>query len=157
MKRASIAGLRVLPLVGVALALTACGAAARDPGGPSALPAASGGPGQPSLALLGSWRALSLAPAGQGRVTIDEPVRFSVEFAADGKLALVADCNRCSGGYSAGPGSLQATPMACTRAWCASAPVDTQFTALVGAATSWRVDDDRLELASSAGVARLQR
>ena len=46
--------------------------------------------------------------------------------------------------------------MACTRAYCASAPLDSKFVALVGQATAWRSVDGGLELRSEAGVLRFQ-
>jgi heat shock protein HslJ len=150
---------RLLPMLGLTLALAGCGLAGANPGAATTLPVAGvgGTAPQPSASLLGTWRASSLAPAGERAVVVAEPARFTAEFRADGTLSLLADCNRCSGGYTAAAGSLQTTPMACTRAYCSSAPLDTQFTALVGSATSWAVTGDRLELSSSAGVARMQR
>ena len=155
----AIVELRLLPALGLALALTACGAAGTNPAGATLVPPVSGTGGsvQPSVVLLGTWRALSLEPAGERTVSVPEPARFTAEFRGDGTLALLADCNRCICGYTATGGLLQTTPMACTRAYCSSAPLDTQFTAIVDSATSWVVTGDRLELASSAGVARLQR
>jgi heat shock protein HslJ len=148
---------RLAALLGLSLALAACGAPGSSPvSGPSVSPAASGGTAQDASALAGTWKALALAPAGEAGVTIGDPERFTAEF-RDGRLSLLADCNRCSGGYTAAAGTLSTTPLACTRAYCASAPVDTQFTALVGSATSWTVSADRLELASAAGVTRLRR
>jgi heat shock protein HslJ len=148
---------RLSALLGVSLAFAACGARGSAPlSGPSVSPAANGGTAQDASALAGAWKALALAPTGEAGVTIGDPERFTAEF-RDGRLSLLADCNRCSGGYTAGAGTLSTTPLACTRAYCASAPVDTQFTALVGSATTWTVSADRLELASAAGVARLRR
>jgi heat shock protein HslJ len=158
MNTQSIGRWPLFALLGASLAITACGAH-----GPHALagsslpaPAASGGTAQDASALAGTWKAVSLAPAGASVVTIGEPERFTAEF-RDGRLSLLADCNRCSGGYTAAAGTLSTTPLACTRAYCASAPLDTQFTALVSSATAWTVSADRLELASPAGVARLRR
>ena len=156
----AIVELRLLSALGLALALTACGAAGTNPAGGTIVPPVAGtgdSAAQPSGVLLGTWRALSLEPAGERAVSVPEPARFTAEFRGDGTLALLADCNRCICGYTAAAGLLQTTPMACTRAYCSSAPLDTQFTALVDSATSWVVTGDRLELASSAGVARLQR
>ena len=79
-----------------------------------------------------------------------------MDFTADGRVSLRADCNRCSAAYEATTNSLAVGLMACTRAYCASAPLDTTFAALVGQATSWRVVDGGLELRSEAGVLRFQ-
>ena len=157
MNAKSIPGRHLFAVLGVSLAFTACGASGPEPvSGPSVPTTASGGTSQDGTALAGTWKAAALAPAGGAVVTIGEPERFTAEF-RDGRLSLLADCNRCSGGYTAAAGTLSTTPLACTRAYCASAPVDTQFTALVGSATAWTVSADRLELASPAGVVRLRR
>jgi heat shock protein HslJ len=155
----TLIGLGLTPL-GLAVAMTACGGPRTNPGAATEpLPGAVDGGAAPqsSAVLLGTWRALSLEPAGQPRVVVAEPARFTAEFHSDGTLSLLADCNRCSGGYSAAAGLIRTTPMACTRAYCSSAPLDTQFTQLVDSATTWTVSGDRLELSSDAGVARLQR
>jgi heat shock protein HslJ len=139
MNAKSIPGGRLLAVLGVSLVFTACGASGPDSvAGPSVTTAASGGTSQDGTALAGTWKAVALVPAGAAAVAIGEPERFTVEF-RDGRLSLLADCNRCSGGYTAGAGTLSTTPFACTRAYCASAPVDTQFTALVSSATAWTV------------------
>ena len=87
------------------------------------------------------------------------PGPFTAEFGADGRVQLRADCNRCSGTYTAGSRNLTVGPMACTRAFCtATAPLDTTFAALVGSAQTWTSSDDQhLELASTSGVLRFQR
>jgi heat shock protein HslJ len=151
--------LRVAVSFGFALGVMGCAGSITNPTGPAA-PGSSGSGevgAQGNLALVGSWSAVSLQPAGGPAVVVDEPQRFTAEFRADGALGLRADCNRCSCGYTAEPGSLTTTPMACTLAACPSAPRDTQFAGLVSSATSWTAAGDRLELASTAGVVRLQR
>jgi putative lipoprotein len=102
---------------------------------------------------------VSLGETGHDEVHIADPGSFTAEFGADGRVALRADCNRCSGTYTAGSRSLAVGPMACTRAFCtATAPVDTTFAGLVSSAQTWTSSGDReLELASSAGVLRFQR
>ena len=81
----------------------------------------------------------------------------SAEFAANGRVSLRADCNRCSGGYIATTGALTVSPMACTRAYCSSAPLDTTFTMLVGQATVWTASNGSLELRGESGVLRLRK
>jgi heat shock protein HslJ len=149
--------LKAMTWLGLALGMMACAGSTSNPAAPTA-PGGSGGSGtQGTLALAGSWSAVSLQPAGAPAVVVDQPARFTADFRADGSLALRADCNRCACGYTAGAGSLTTTPMACTRAACSSSPLDSQFAGLVGSATSWTVTGDRLELASAAGVVDLRR
>ncbi len=162
----SIHASRLFAALAVTTTLAACGAAGSLPvSGPSLPPASNGaippvqggGTAQDATALVGSWKALSVSPAGHKVSTIAEPDRFTAEFRADGTLALLAECNRCTGGYTAAPGTLKTTPMACTLAACASAPLDTQFSGLVNSATTWAVSGSQLELASGAGTVRLRR
>jgi heat shock protein HslJ len=107
----------------------------------------------------GTWRLVSLRETGHDEVRVADPGAFAVEFAADGRVQLQADCNRCGGTYTAGSRNLKVRPMACTRAFCAAtAPLDTTFTSLVGSAQTWTSPDDQhLELASASGVLRFQR
>ena len=85
-----------------------------------------------------------------------EPDRFTATFGPAGLVNLRADCNRCAGGYAAQAESPKVTPMACTRAACPSAPLDTQFATIVGAATAWSATNETLEL-KSAGTVRFKR
>jgi hypothetical protein len=47
--------------------------------------------------------------------------------------------------------------MACTRAYCASAPLDTQYVDLTGAAIGYAVSGDSLELRSAKGTLQFRR
>jgi hypothetical protein len=47
--------------------------------------------------------------------------------------------------------------MACTLAYCVSAPFDTRYTTLLGASTSWQTNGETLELRSTAGVLSFRR
>jgi heat shock protein HslJ len=106
----------------------------------------------------GTWRLVSIREKGSERVTVVDPQVFTVEFGADGRVQLRADCNRCSANYTAGSRNLAVGLMACTRAFCtATSPDDTTFTALVGSAQTWTVSNGLLELASDGGALRFQR
>ena len=148
---------RLLAVTGLVIVLGGCGLS----DGPT-LPGASLENGSKAAVAgipAGTWRLASLRQAGQAEVVIGQPGTFTAEFGADGRLSLVADCNRCGAGYSAGDGSLSVGLMACTRAFCtATAPLDTTYTGLVESARTWSVSGDgRLELASDAGTLRFQR
>ena len=149
---------RRLTAAGLLLALAGCGCS----DGP-ALPvaASSGGTSQASGTTIpaGPWRLVSLREKGQAEVLIEQPDTFTAEFAAEGRLSLRADCNRCSAGYTVDGGRLDVGLMACTRAFCVeTAPLDTTYTTLVESAQTWSASGDgRLELASDAGVLRFRR
>lgn len=155
MKR-SIALLAVAPLV----LLAACSAseggsnplasqlpAIRDRATPQATPA-----------LTGTWQMVSLQRAGQAQQPAPAGVTLTADFRNDGQVFLQADCNACRSGYEAGPGgALTVGPMACTRAYCSSSPVDTDFAGLVSAARQAVVTEHSLTLTSESGSVLLRR
>jgi heat shock protein HslJ len=117
-----------------------------------------GGTPSAAVSLQGRWRLVSLQDAGS--VSRPAPAgNFSAEFRDDGRVSLVADCNLCSGSYKASTSSLEVNPvMACTMAFCPSAPFDTQYVALVIASKSWSVSAaGALELRSDRGVTSFTR
>jgi heat shock protein HslJ len=107
--------------------------------------------------LTGKWRLLSLQESGQPEVAIADPELFTAEFDTDARVALKADCNRCGSGFTAIEERLFVGPMACTRAACPSAPLDTTYADLVSGVQTWSVSADRLELSSKAGTLRFRR
>lgn len=138
-------------MLGGALVAAACG------GSRSALTSSAPDLTIGSDGLAGSWRLVSLQESGHETTPIQEAERFTAEFSDDGRVRLKADCNVCTAAYKADAGSLSVSPMACTRAACSSAPLDTTYAALVGSSESWSVADGLLELRSSAGVVRFRR
>jgi heat shock protein HslJ len=149
---------KLLMAVGLMLGAAACGGSGSLTS--STTPPAGTGEGassQDRSELLGDWQLVTLTKSGLSAVAVAEPQRFTASFAADGRVALRADCNRCSGGYSADGGKLAVGLMACTRAYCSSAPFDTTFASLVQQATTWTATKGGLELRSDAGVLKLRR
>jgi heat shock protein HslJ len=147
--------------IGVAWALVAMACGKPAPlSSPTLLPIEAGGSVASTARpdLIGSWQLVSLTESGQGPLTVAEPERFTVEFTPDGRAALRADCNRCSGHYEAKGNFLAVGVMACTRAYCASAPLDSKFVAAIGQATAWTSIEGGLDLLllSEAGVLRLR-
>ena len=141
------------------LATVACGGSAQKLTAPTLPPMEGGGTltAQGSLGLVGNWQLVSLTESGHASVDVAEPERFTAEFGPDGRVSLRADCNRCSGGYTATKGALTVGPMACTRAYCSSAPLDTTFAMLVSEAKAWTAANGGLELRGDSGILRLRR
>jgi heat shock protein HslJ len=132
-----------------ALALAACGGVG-SPSSPTALKKAAAD-------LTGRWRLVSLQESGKPEVAIAQPEGFTVEFGPDGRLAVKADCNRCTAAYTAGAQDLSVGLMACTRAACGSAPLDNTFTGLVSSSSTWSIPADSLQLRSASGTLRFRR
>lgn len=84
-------------------------------------------------------------------VEIAEPARFTARFGEDGRLTLRADCNSCGGTFRLEGKAVAAGPLACTRAFCALAPLDTQFVGILDGRSSVDVEDGRLILRSDRG------
>jgi heat shock protein HslJ len=111
----------------------------------------------PDEILDGPWRLTALRRSAGTEATTrgDE---FSVNFLADGRLEVRADCNNCGGSYTVGTGRLHVNPLACTRAYCATtAPVDAEFVMLLQAATSFFVQRDTLTIQTDHGMLEFAR
>jgi heat shock protein HslJ len=104
----------------------------------------------------GPWRLESMEPAGAARFVPDDPGRFTVEFRSDGKIAVVADCNGCGGGYSVNGGILTVPALACTLIACAG-PEGGQFAGLIEGMSSIQKDGNELQIASPEGKLTLRQ
>jgi heat shock protein HslJ len=111
--------------------------------------------------IEGRWQLVSLQKAGQAVVVAPAGGRFNADFQSNGHVSLQADCNMCSAGYVVAGSALRVGGpnglMACTRAYCSTAPLDTDYAALVTSAQTWRVDGSELTLQSGDGTLRLRR
>lgn len=154
---------RVFVKIGFVLALGLGAAACAESTGNLTAPTpptGSGGSGaasQAPAALAGNWELVSLAQTGQAPVRVSSPERFTAAFGDDGRLSLRADCNRCAATYKTQRTGLTVGPMACTRAYCQSAPLDTQYAGLVGEATTWSSTQGTLQLRCEAGVLNFRK
>jgi heat shock protein HslJ len=100
-----------------------------------------------------TWHLESLQRAG-GLMVAPPPGSFFLRFGEEGRLDVRADCNGCGGTYSLNGDRLAVGPLACTRAFCPSAPFDTQFVQLAEAATTVERHEEALVLRSAAGMLR---
>jgi heat shock protein HslJ len=76
---------------------------------------------------------------------------------ADDRVLLKAECNTCAGTAALNGDVLTFAALACTRALCASAPLDLQFAQAVAGTHTVRLDATRLHLTSARGEIRFQR
>jgi heat shock protein HslJ len=76
--------------------------------------------------------------------------RFNVAF-ANAALQAKADCNACAGAATLAGATLTVGPLACTRAACASAPLDTRFASLLDGPLTVRVNARLLQLNNATG------
>ena len=66
-----------------------------------------------------SWQLVRFQGGDGNVLTPDDPSKYTIAFDKNGNLTARIDCNRGRGTWaSSGPGSLQLSPMALTRAMC---------------------------------------
>jgi heat shock protein HslJ len=107
----------------------------------------------PSDVVGVTWRLQALQRSGS--VSVSPPAgSFFLRFGDEGRVELRADCNVCSGTYTLAGARLILGPLACTRAFCPSAPFDTQYVQLAEVATSIERSGEALILRSPAGMLR---
>ena len=148
--------IRQRPYVTVAVAallIAVMSGACFDPTSPS------GGDGSALTAgrIGGTWTLETQQPPGQAEVAPPARAIFTTEI-ADGRAAIAADCNRCNGPAVVGVGTLTIGPLlACTRAFCASAPFDDAFLRMLAGESAASIDGNTLTLRSDRGVLRFRR
>jgi heat shock protein HslJ len=135
-----------------AVSLAACSGSIA---GPSAVPAAPIAP----LAIQTNtvWLLRSIAGADGPVHPIADPSLFTLMLTSSGQLVVRADCNRASGGYKISGSTLSIGPIASTRAYCTTTPVDQQFLMLLGGENVITVSDTALQLSSPRGTLRFGR
>lgn len=111
---------------------------------------------QESSAALASaanviWTLRSLTDESGRSVPLPDDAIFTIAL-ADGRINIQSDCNRCNGSAALDANSLDVGPLACTRAFCASAPVDNRFVTALQGRHNAVVNNSRLTLTSDRGV-----
>ena len=126
--------------------------------GASSCASASGPSGQPlAEGIGGTWMLETQQLAGQAETSPPAGAAFQLEIASD-RAAITADCNRCSGPAAIGDRTITfGPPLACTRAFCGSAPFDTGFVQLLSGESSATISGNTLLLESGRGTLRLRR
>lgn len=105
----------------------------------------------------GIWTLVTLTLQGQAEAAPPAGAISTIEVAG-GRAAVRADCNRCNGPAAVGAGTLTVgPPLACTRAFCASAPFDDTFLRMLAGKSAATLDGDTLTLGSDRGVLRFRR
>ena len=135
-----------------ALSLPACSGATT---GPSTVPAAP----IASLALETNavWHLRTMVSADGAVVTIKDPDLFTLMLTDAGRVNARADCNRASAAYRISGNTMSIGPIASTKAYCATAPVDGQFLTLLGGENIVTTSDAALQFSSPRGALRFSR
>ena len=98
----------------------------------------------------GTWRLIQMTSSAGVHDEELTAGRFNVAF-ANAALQAKADCNTCAGAATLAGATLTVGPLACTRAACASAPLDTRFASLLDGPLTVRVNARLLQLNNATG------
>lgn len=109
-----------------------------------------------SILTGSSWTVDTIARRGTGAVAPPGAERFTLIFGTEGRVSVQADCNRCSGSYTVADGSVTIGALACTRAFCPSAPIDTDYVAILGGESAVQRTHGGLALQSARGEVRFK-
>jgi len=102
----------------------------------------------------GRWTLAAQKVEGQAETAPPAGTVFGIEI-ADARVAVVADCNRCNGPTFVGDNTITVGPaLACTRAFCSSAPFDNTFVRLLAGESTATMDGQTLVLRSERGGGR---
>jgi heat shock protein HslJ len=137
-----------------AVSLTAC--QGNSPTSPS--PASTTPPGGAlSIDTNAVWNLQSLVRADSSEAAIDDPSLFTMSLADDKSLHVRSDCNLASGRYTTSGSTISIGPLASTRAYCATAPIDTEYLALLGGESTVSISGSTLRLSSPRGTLTFTR
>jgi heat shock protein HslJ len=125
----------------LALTLAAVGAIIPTASRAAVLPQISGGI-RPFVWSLNSF---------PGVGAIAEPGRYTVQFIADGTVAVGADCNRAGGVWSGGDGAIDVTVTLSTLALCPEDSLGDPFMQALDAVTSYTLAGGTLTLHGPSG------
>lgn len=137
-----------------AVSLTACQGSSPSAPSPSSTTPPSGAL---SIETNTVWKLQSLVRADSSEAAIGDPSLFTMSLAEDKSLHARSDCNQASGGYTTSGSTISIGPLASTRAYCASAPIDTEYLALLGGESTVSISGSTLQLSSSRGTLKFTR
>ena len=113
--------------------------------------------GSSALTTNTVWTLRSLTQAGSPEITIADCGAFTLMFGDDGKIQMRADCNRAFASYTLSGQTLSVGLIASTKAYCASAPLDNQYLALLGGENTVTSSTTTVQLSSPRGTLRFAR
>ena len=98
-----------------------------------------------------SWQLVKLEGADRKAVTPGDKAKYTIAFDADGGLTARIDCNRGRGTWkSPGPGELQLSPLALTRAMCPPGSLHDRIVKDLGTVRSYAITGGHLFLSLGA-------
>ena len=113
-------------------------------------------PTSPSDLTGKMWRLVAIEPATGNSIAVADGSRYWIEFLSESRLSARADCNTCSGSYTLSGTSVTIGPLACTRAFCGEASLDTPFTQGLTDARELTLDEQLLQIKSPTGTLKFR-
>jgi heat shock protein HslJ len=110
----------------------------------------SDGGGSPP-GILATWQLQAFTLDDGTTLRTDDPARYTVEFRADGRAHVRADCNVCNGSYFVDGSSLSFEPLGCTRAACPPESLDLRFTSALGTSEHYEIEGGSLVIVYEEG------
>mgnify|MGYP000023552818 CR=1 FL=1 len=139
-----------LGLAAMALAAGGCGGATGD------LPAAPEPAATPDTLAGSAWQLVRIQSMDDTVQVPDERGKYTLQFGEDGTVAIRADCNRGTGGWTSEGASLAFGPLATTRAMCPPGSLHDAYIAQLSYVRSYVLRDGMLLLATMADGAIIE-
>lgn len=98
------------------------------------------------------WKLYSFQRSDLPEIEIHNPEQFTVRFGDDGRVAIRADCNNCIGSYELTGQHLRLGVLACTRAYCGSDSLDTEYLRALESATAFSTAEGVLTIKAPGAV-----
>jgi heat shock protein HslJ len=111
----------------------------------------------PSDAVGGAWQLVSIQRNGSNPITVADPSRYTLQLDADGRVRVKSDCNSCGGSYTLSGSALQFSPLACTRAFCGEASLDSIYSQALDGTKTVSVNDSTLTLTGNGATLQFKR
>jgi heat shock protein HslJ len=129
---------RVVRILVLSSALLACG------GG-----SAMGGDDEAAVLIGTRWQLERIQMMDDTELRPANPSRYTLELAADGSVAVRADCNHGRGSYRLDGVQLRLGPLASTKMMCPPGSLGDRYTQLLAISASWMIVDEKLAIATA--------
>jgi heat shock protein HslJ len=93
------------------------------------------------------WRWQS-SESATGKITVDKPENYQLEFKAEGKIAVKADCNGGGGSYATESNNISFMRIFTTKMFCGEKSLDNRFLRGLESARSFRIKGNNLSIGS---------
>jgi heat shock protein HslJ len=92
------------------------------------------------------WKWEQFLGSDDTKVVVDDPTKYTLEFLAEGQVAVQADCNSGGGVYTVEGSQLTIEIQRLTRAMCLPGSLSEQYLQYLGEVVSYVLDGDKLAL-----------